>query len=154
MQTTIKSDLSIDDLSIIWKQFRLYLEYEYKVSVAASFAKKDGKTCCKLYADTVYRDNRGIEPRVYTDRFKTSSLQWIPEFENLVQELEEDQDVLDLGNTCDHRLRKEVLKRSIRKYLPKLAIIDARKQKKENKKTKKALACKKKAAQQSANHKD
>lgn len=150
MQTTIKSDLSIDDLSIIWKQFRLYLEYVYKVSVAASFAKKDGKICCKLYADMVYRDNRGIEPRVYTDRFKTSSLQWIPEFENLVQELEEDQDVLDLGNTRNHKLRKEVLKQSIRKYISKLHIIDKRRERKERRKAKKALAYKKKAAQQSA----
>lgn len=154
MQTTIETSLSIDDLSIAWKQFRLYLEYTYKVSVAASFVRKNGKIYCRLYADMVYRDNRGIEPRIYTDRFKTSSPQWIPEFEHLVQELEDDQDVLDLGNTCDHRLRKEVLKRSIRKYLPKLAIIDARKQRKENKKAQKALACKKKAAQQNANHKD
>lgn len=148
VSTSIRTELSISDLFIIASEFRKYVKYRYKISTATTFAaKEDATTTCKFWADEVFRREHKIDPRIYQDNFKRSANLLIADFEEVILALAEDEDVI---NSKGKDIHKPTIKKAMRKYLPDLKILDARKARKKASKDRKELARTRNAVQQNA----
>ena len=143
----IQTEFTIDDLAIIASEFKKYTKYRYKLSVAATFKPKDSKIICKFWADSVYCKERNIDARIYQDNFKRQSNFLIADFEEIVSVLADDDDVI---NSRDKDIRKPTIKKAMRKYMPELKVLDARKARKKARKARQELARARKVAQQGA----
>lgn len=145
--TSIRTELSISDLFIIASEFRKYVKYRYKISTATTFAaKEDATITCKFWADEVFRREHRIDPRIYQDNFKRSTNLLIADFEEVILALAEDEDIINSKGKDN----KPTIKKAMRKYLPDLKILDARKARKKASRDRKELARTRNAVQQNA----
>ena len=93
----------------------------------------------------MYCKEHRLDPRIYQDRFVSTAKIIIADFEDVILALAEDEDVI---NSKKRDIRKPTLKKAMRKYLPELKVLDARKARKKADKIRKELARTKNAAQQ------
>ena len=145
ISTIIQTNFTVEDLSIIASEFKKYTKYRYKLSVAATFKPEDDSIICKFWADSVYRKERGIDLRVYQDNFRRNSHFLIADFQEIIMILADDDDII---NSQGKDIRKPTIKRAMRKYMPELRVLDARKARKKARKVRQKLARVKKATQQ------